>query len=780
MLTLLLAFAAAAGADTLGVEYRGTDGNTRVTIPRVEATVRVDGLLDEPVWRQAARLTGFSQYTPDDGRPAEYDTEVLVWYAPGAIHFGIRATQPAGTVKATLADRDKVTGDDLVEIFLDTYNDGRQALVFGVNPLGVQSDGALSEGARRGTETASGREATDLSPDYVYTSKGRLTESGYEVEIRIPFQTLKYQTADVQDWRLNIVRKITATGHEYSWVPARRTAPTFLGQSGTLSGLNGLRRGLVLDLNPFVVARATGSADGPDWSYDRALEPGANVRWGVTSNLTLNGTVNPDFSQVESDASQLVLDPRQANFFPEKRPFFLDGIEQFTTPNNLIYTRRIVSPVASAKLAGKAGGTNMAVLLAADDQALSADGEHTPFFAVARVQRDLGRNSRAALVYTNRTEDAVSNQVLGGDARFVFGRVTLLGQLAASATTPRDGETTWAPLWQLDLQRSARRFSLAYTFSGISDQFTAASGFISRRGIAQLNFNHALSFYGKPGATLERTTLSLSLRGRWAYRDFVHGGPIQDRQGHLGADVRLRGGWALSARGIFEKFGYDSTLYRDYAVERRENGQVVDTMAPFGPKPGIDNRDLSLTVESPRVGPVGFRINYIFGHDDNFFEWAPAAVRIVNATLQVRPTTHLRVDGTYIQQWYQRLSDESVVGVTHIPRLKLEYQVTRSIFLRVVGEYVSQARDSLRDDARTNDPILIRDPADGIYKRSLALDRKSNNVRADWLFSYQPVPGTVFFLGYGGSYTEVNRFRFDGLDRLNDGFFLKASYLFRL
>jgi hypothetical protein len=279
----------------------------------------------------------------------------------------------------------------------------------------------------------------------------------------------------------------------------------------------------------------------------------------------------------------------------------------------------------------------------------------------------------------------VSNRVVGGDARLVFGSVSVLGQLAASATTPRDGETTWAPLWQLDLQRSARRFSFSYTFSGISDRFAAGSGFISRRGIAQLGFNHALNFYGKPGATIERTTFSVNLRGRWAYRDFVHGGPIQDRQGHVGAEVRLRGGWALSARGIFEQFGYDSTLYRDYAVERRENGQVVDTMVPYGPKPGIQNRDLSLTVESPRVGPVGFRINYIFGHDDNFFEWSPAAVRIVNATIQFRPTSQLRLDGSYIQQWYQRLSDETVVGATHIPRLKLEYQVSRAVFVRAVG-----------------------------------------------------------------------------------------------
>src|SRR6185503_3005721 len=100
---------------------------------------------------------------------------------------------------------------------------------------------------------------------------------------------------------------------------------------------------------------ATGAPNGPEWAYDRAVEPVANVRWGITPNLTLNGTVNPDFSQVESDASQVVTDPRQASFFPEKRPFFLDGIEQFTTPNNLIYTRRIVEPVASAKIAGKAG-----------------------------------------------------------------------------------------------------------------------------------------------------------------------------------------------------------------------------------------------------------------------------------------------------------------------------------------------------------------------------------------------------------------------------------------
>jgi hypothetical protein len=307
----------------------------------------------------------------------------------------------------------------------------------------------------------------------------------------------------------------------------------------------------------------------------------------------------------------------------------------------------------------------------------------------------------------------------------------------------------------------------------------AGSGFISRRGVVQAGFNHVLSFYGGPGAAIERTTLGVNLRGRWQYSDFVHGGPIQDRQFFLVGNLRLRGGWFIGVTGIAEQFGYDDGLYRNYAIERRLNGVPVDTV-PYPEAPPIQNRDLSTTIESPRLGPLQFRINYIFGKDENFLEWSPANIRIVNATLQLRPTTQIRVDGSYIQQWYQRRTDHSIVSETHIPRLRLEYQVSRAVFLRAVAEYASRVNDSLRDDGRTNDPILIRDPGDGIYKRSLALAAENNNLRADFLFSYQPLPGTVFFLGYGGTYVEDRRFRLHDLDRLSDGFFLKASYLFRV
>src|SRR5262249_7536164 len=163
----------------------------------------------------------------------------------------------------------------------------------------------------------------------------------------------------------NIVREVQHSGFEDSWVPARRANASFLAQSGTLDGLTGFDRGLVLDLNPFVTQKSNGAPVAGQWNYATARPQfGGNLRWGMTSKLRLKGTVRPDFAEVESDAGQAVIDPRQALFFPEKRPFFLDGLEQFTTPHSLIYTRRITKPEEALKLTGKVAGTSIGFLSA--------------------------------------------------------------------------------------------------------------------------------------------------------------------------------------------------------------------------------------------------------------------------------------------------------------------------------------------------------------------------------------------------------------------------------
>ena len=764
-----------------GEIHSGIDRQLAVQIPRVDADVTIDGVLDEPPWERAAVLTGFSQYAPADGRPAEHRTEVLVWYSETAIHFGIRAHAQPGAVRASLANRDRIEADDGIDIFLSTFDDGRNATVFSVNPFGIQSDGALVEGAGRQREAfgglTGGRDATDLSPDFVFTSKGRLTDYGYEVEVRIPFKSLRYQPQDQQDWGVNVIRRVQSSGHEDSWAPALRSGTTFLGQSGKLKELAGLRSGLVLDLNPIVTAKADGARGASAWGYDSGVpEFGGNIRWGVTSNLTLNGTINPDFSQVEADAGQFVFDPRQALFFPEKRPFFLEGIEQFNTPNRLVYTRRIAAPLAAAKLTGKVSGTTVAVLSAVDDAATSRTGTDHPIFNIARMQRDIGNGSRAGLVYTDRIEGPDFNRVAGADARFLFRELYSLNVQFAASFTEQDGVLTKAPLYQAVLERNGRRFGFQYTLNAIDEDFRAASGFISRAGIARLAADHRVSLFGKPGALLESWTGDVVVDGTWQHDRFVNGLSSQDRKLHFNNNVVLRGGWRAGGSVLLETFGFDDRLFADHAVEHPTPDGGVEYRPLAGPR--LPNIDYVLTLSTPDFSKLSGSAFILWGKDENFFEWSSADIVFARYNADWRPTDQLRIGAGYQLQSYRRRTDDSIVGIRRIPRLKVEYQLSRAIFLRWIGEYDANKQDTLRDDSRTNLPIAVLNRATGLYEPQPAFE--DNRFRNDWLFSYQPTPGTVLFAGYGSTVSEPRNLRFRQFERLTDGFFLKFSYLFRL
>ena len=617
LLPLILALA---GPEEPPAVYYGRSGNLDVRPPRIEADITIDGALDEVAWGRAALLTGFSQFSPTDGVPASDSTEVLVWYAPGAIYFGIRAYEAHGEVHATLADRDKIGSDDFVQILLGTFGDGRQATVFAVNPLGVQSDGALVEtGTVRGgngfTSAVVRRETADLSPDYVYESKGRVTSWGYEVEVRIPFKSLRYQAAQEQTWVLNVTRQVQHSGHEDSWAPARRASASFLGQGGHLVGLTDLHRGLVLDLNPSVTSRTTGAPSPTGWDYQGGSpEFGGTVRWGISNNLSLTGTANPDFSQVESDAGQLLFDPRDESFFQEKRPFFLDGIEQFTTPNNLIYTRRVVQPAAAAKLTGKYLSTDVAVLSAVDDQQVSADGQDHPFFNILRLQRDVGAESRIGVVYTDRIEGGDYSRLAGADARLVFRKIYSVQLQLAGSSTRLGGESFGGPLWMARVNGNGRTFGWRSSILASSENFRARSGFFPRPGLVHLNFDPRVAAYGKSGALMESVTFDVNLNGRWRYRDFVSGGEIMDEQLHFNLNSTLRGGWELTGSLLLESFGYPYEIYGDYRVEVPLAGGGADTAAFVG-QPRIPNRDYVLSVTTPefktvlrqRVHPLGQR-----------------------------------------------------------------------------------------------------------------------------------------------------------------------------
>lgn len=753
----------------------GRLGQLTVAPPRVDEDVRIDGELDEPVWQQAALLTGFTRYFPNDGEPAIDSTEVLVWYSPSALHVGIRAFEPHGDVRATLADRDRIGSDDRIELLLGTLNDGRQALVFEVNPFGIQADGSVVE---TGRSERAGREAPDLSQDYIWQSKGHLTGTGYEVELRIPFKSIRYQSADVQSWTFNVVRVIQHAGYEDSWAPARRSNATFIGQSGKLADLRELRRGLVMDLNPVLTQRAPGApaVGGTGWGYDlNRPEFGGNVRWGVTNNLTANATANPDFSQVEADQGQVVYDPRQALFFPERRPFFLDGIELFNTPNQLVYTRRIVQPEAAVKLTGAALGFNIGLLSAVDDRAVSRLGSSNPVYNILRLQRDIGAQSRIGMLYTDKVDGGDYNRLASLDARLVFARVWALQAQVAGSVTRRDGSRITAPLWDVQLNRTSRTWRSRNSFRGISRQFSAQAGFIGRSGIVQAVSNNTYTFYGKPGALVETYTPGLRLDGLWQYERFTGGRPWQDWKIHVTQNARLRGGWNVTLSAFIESFGYDSLLYRNYFIEAPRAGGGLDTL-PYTGTPRLPNFDVFLNWNTPEFSTFSFGGSLIYGQDENFFEWSSATIGVADIGMTVRPTDQLRANFTYVAQYYWRKSDGTRVAVNHIPRLKIEYQASRFAFLRIVSQYVMNDVDDLRDDSRTNFPILIR--TGSTFRRAVA--EKDKSLRTDVLFSLQPNPGTVFFLGYGQSLEAPDALRDPVMRRTNDSFFTKVSYLFRL
>src|SRR5688500_3407855 len=199
MIALPVALQMAAAQVVAPTIHHGRQNQLNVAPPRLRAEFQVVGQRDEAPWREAAMLTGLSQYAPVDGAPANDSTEVWVWYDDHAIYFGIRAFEPHGAVHATLADRDKDFGDDFTQIFLDTFNDKRRAFIFGVNPLGVQGDGVLSENPST---------SEDYTPDYIFQSKGQLTDFGYQVEVRIPFKSIGYQPERVQNWGIHILRKV--------------------------------------------------------------------------------------------------------------------------------------------------------------------------------------------------------------------------------------------------------------------------------------------------------------------------------------------------------------------------------------------------------------------------------------------------------------------------------------------------------------------------------------------------------------------------------------------
>ncbi len=769
-----------------GPAFDGRQHQLHVAIPRIDTTVTIDGVLDEPVWTRAARLVGFSQYQPSDSRPAEEPTEVLVWYSSTAIYFGIRAREVHGDlVHATHADRDNINADDYVQLLLDTYNDRRRAFLFGVNPYGVQQDGIRSDSYGRGAGGTYGGGGgfgsmnvldgnVDLNPDFVFDSRGRLVEGGYEVEIRIPFKSLRYAGGRVQTWGINVLRRVQHSGYQDSWAPVVRASASFMNQSGWLEGLEDLHRGLVLDLTPVATERVDGAPDTTGrYRYGDTTRLGLDAHYGLTPNLSLDGTYKPDFSQVEADVGQVTLNQRFALFYPEKRPFFLDGLELFDTPNQLIYTRQIVNPDWGAKLAGKAGPWTIAAIGAADATSQSLTGNH-PLFGVARIKYDLGPLSNLGLVATSRTDGSDFSRLAGGDVHLVHSRLYFV-ELQGVASWSRDSTgmhrgTLMEAVWD----RTGTNWGFHLSGQAVAPDFQAAAGFVNRTGIVDLSYFNRFTGYGRRGALVETWSFFSRFDRLWKYDGFARQQPFEGSETYT-LQATLRGWWQPNVNLSREDFGFDagSVGYQGQPYGAYQILTAPTVTAPFAIPPALTSLwSWSAGLTTPTWRQFTGTVSVGGGATAIFEEGSRGTQSSVSGQVDLRPTRAVRISGQYSRLVLHR-RDGSWFSTEDIPRLKVEYQATRSIFLRVVGQYTELRSDSLRDPA-TGLPIVIGGSVVGPSASKL--------LRVDWLFSFRPSPGTLVYLGYGASCTEFDTRCAVGrrTNRSADGFFAKVSYLFGL
>lgn len=793
----------APAAQAEGPTYIGAERQLTVTPPRVEeAEIRVDGHLDEALWRDAARLTGFTQFDPAEGAPASERTEVLVFYTPSALYVGVRAhaTTP-GRIRATLAERDRILRDDHVQILLDTFLDRRRAYAFYVNPLGIQQDGIHNEGAGR-----RGGDRTDFSPDFIFDSRGRLTPEGYEVEIRIPFKSLKFPSTATQSWGINVVRKVAATGAEESWAPLSRGNPSRLAQSGTLVGVRELRPGRLFELNPTATGKREGAADGEGGLArdDFAPDFGLNARYGVTSNLTLDATLNPDFSQIEADAGQITVNERFALSFPEKRPFFLEGADIFSTPEPLVYTRAIVDPIAGVRLTGKVGAFNLGYLGALDESPLRSGSRYAPepsraLFNVARLQRDVGAGSSLGAVLTDRTTGAEFNRVAGLDGRVRFGGIYTWQFQAAGSWT-----RAWAPdaggegiavvgdstvavatrdraghLLQTSIDRTGRNWGFRMQAKDIPGDFRTESGFVRRTGVTDFFLFTRLTFYGKPGSLVESWGPNLMANRIFDGRGFWRGDDAAEGSATVRMSASLRGNNRVEVSASERFYTLDPARYARYAFvdasgATRTGEEAVRPLHRLEGLRGFSVQGRSSYFKSFSAdAEVKREETPIFAEGTRGEEWS------AQGGVELRPTDALRLDGSVRRSRIFRAEDGSLYSDATIPRLKLEYQLTRSVFLRAVGQYTVEEVDLLR--APGGAPYL-RGGAPFRLRRGRAVGAETvqhNPLRVDLLFSYQPSPGTVVFLGYAREMVDDGAYRFAPLEPRADGVFLKVSYLFR-
>lgn len=751
---------------------------TPFTVPRMESPIVVDGLLDEAGWATALVLSDFVQTQPGDNAAPRYPTSVYVAWDEVAIYFGFVARDTPQHIRATVAKRDEVLQDDYVQIFLDTFGDQRRAYDLIFNPLGVQQDGIFTEGS-----------AADFSVDVIMTSRGVISDSGYTVEVAIPFRSLRYSVRPDRPWGLHIVRVRRDSREEDSWRPLVRGQSSYLAQAGKINGFDSIPAARALEMIPSLMAVQTGSQRPAGF-----VEANPEVRLGITgraaisSALIVDLALNPDFAQVEADAPVVTANQRFPLFFEEKRPFFLEGIDLLQTPLRAVHTRTILDPDAAVKLGGKDGRASFGVLFASDNGAgsfsdlelsdSSARAAAAPFLGknatlgIVRFRRDLGEQSNLGLLATGYDFVERQSLSLGADGRLALGlqntiAFQLLGSLAhrryydpdRDVNELRDG---YGLGYYLRGSRTGRHWNHTLTAEGRSPDYVADLGFTLQTNTHILRWETRYDAEPRPRATLVSWSAFFRALGQ------------MDWQGHVT--------YAYLFPGVVFKLpaqtSIDLSAYVDHLrLEEGEFGprrSATNSGAFFGEPTRTTvfrgavlaistapNERYSMSVSADRSWRA---FDYDFGAPPKYQRVSPAALAdpaapldpgpgnqlTLTAELTWRPSDRWRTTVNYTRDRLVRSDTRMVAFKENLVSLRTTYQFTRFLAVR----------------ARLDHSDL------------------HSNVRGELVASWTPSPGSALYVGYTddlewNGYSAFTGRRQPGWHRNSHTTFVKLSYLWR-
>jgi hypothetical protein len=814
-----------------------------VRIPRFESAPVIDGKLDEEVWKQAALLKDFYQTNPGDNIAPTAPTEFLIGYDSKFLYMAFRAFDDPSKVRATVARRDNVFGEDNVRVLLDTFNDERKAYVLGFNPFGIQQDGIMTEGVE-----------TDYSVDIVMESKGTLTVDGYIVEVAVPFKSLRYEAGKGKFWGIHAWRNIDRNSDEIdSWMPLSRAESGTLNQAGRITGLEGISTERTLELIPSLTVFETGRRVRTDPSRARgivdfgafvnepvSIDPGLTAKLIVSSAMTLDLAVNPDFAQVEADQLVVTANQRFPIFFAEKRPFFLEGIEIFQTPLSVVHTRSIVDPDLALKLSGKRGRNTYGVMFASDngpgnlnfdDRAFLGDVggsvarreqllkviDKNATIGVVRLKRDIGREHNIGLIATTYNFVDTYNHTAGVDGRFRLDKMTTLTfqLMGTNSHTPffdaeRNGtfdEPRRGLGYLATLYRQGRNWSFELYGEGLTRHYRADVGFTSR---VNTNFNSV--FLGYNSNPNQKAKVVRKHFHNFTHIDYDFQGRMQIWESELNTEFGFQrnsyigGGYEYAYERVFEEeFGATRSAFgREVAsVVGAERALGLPQCDQMGTLPPLVSDDPDTEEDEGRSIPLCT----FFGNSDersssknHFFLYGG-----------IRPNKKYNLSGRLVYrdghfdydfgagQRFPRVSPAALLLGQNAPfdpgpggllefRGTFAYQPTNE--LNVQLDYTKNRLRRYDTDRVAFDVNLVSLRSTYQFTRFLFARARVDyetlpkRARGQFLLGWTPNPGTSFYVGYNDDVTVSGFHRFngrpdDGLRRYERTFFIKASYLFR-